>query len=508
MLNEELKLEIEKLCNTFQEAFISDAVDMVEHVGYFMLIRKLDKEDAVKEKESLILGIEYKSVFRKKEKYLKIENRLRWSKLKDSNIDDTYKALSSDINEFINDISNEQQYSYLKSISGISIRINKENIGSFTKIINELDSLLNKYERSQGEIFEYLVTKIQPIKKEGRFVTPRHIVDMIVQLMDPKMEDIIMDPACGTGGFLVHSIEYIRKKYENEFHKKENKEHFQEKMFSGLDSSSELARISNINMILHRINGTNIKCVNSLSDKNTDREKYTMIMTNMPFNGALDKDNVAGDVLKVIKDNSKIEGLFTALGIKMLKLGGRCACIVPDGFVSSTQVFPRVREELVEKHKVEAVISIPAGVFRTKNKSGKESGVKASIIIFTKTGCGGTDKVWFYDMEADGYSLDGKRDKVEANDIPDIINRFKNLDKEVERKRTEKSFLVDVYDIRNTVIDDNGKKYYSLSIQDYKIKIYEDIEYEEPKTIIDKIDRLNNEIDIITKDLKYMIGEI
>ena len=180
MLNEELKLEIEKLCNTFQEAFISDAVDMVEHVGYFMLIRKLDKEDAVKEKESLILGIEYKSVFRKKEKYLKIENRLRWSKLKDSNIDDTYKALSSDINEFINDISNEQQYSYLKSISGISIRINKENIGSFTKIINELDSLLNKYERSQGEIFEYLVTKIQPIKKEGRFVTPRHIVDMIV----------------------------------------------------------------------------------------------------------------------------------------------------------------------------------------------------------------------------------------------------------------------------------------------------------------------------------------
>lgn len=496
LINEELKLEIEKLCNTFQDASISDAVDIAEHVGYFMLIRKLDKEDAAKEKESLILGIGYKSIFNKKEKYL------RWSKLKDSNTDDIYKALSSDINEFINDISNEQQYSYLKSISGISIRINKENIGSFTTIINQIDSLLNKYERSQGEIFEYLVTKIQPIKEEGRFVTPRHIVDMIVQLMDPKIEDIIMDPACGTGGFLVHSSEYIRKKYENEFHKKENKEHFQEKMFSGLDSSSELARISNINMILHRIDGANIKCVNSLSDNNLDREKYTMIMTNMPFNGALDKENVAGDVLKVIKDNSKIEGLFTALNINMLKVGGRCACIVPDGFVSSTKVFPRVRKKLVEEHKVEAVISIPAGVFKTKNKSGKESGVKASIIIFTKTGCGGTDKVWFYDMEADGYSLDGKREKIEENDIPDIINRFKNLDKEVERKRTEKSFLVDIRNIKDNNKDCN------LSVQHYRIKPQEEIEYEDPKNLIDIIDQLEVEISKGISEIKLLIHNI
>ena len=500
LINEELKLEIEKLCNTFQDASISDAVDIAEHVGYFMLIRKLDKEDAAKEKENLILGIGYKSIFNKKEKYL------RWSNLKDSNIDDTYKALSTDINKFIDDISNEQQYSYLKSISGISIRINKENIGLFTKIINELESLLNKYERSQGEIFEYLVTKIQPIKEEGRFVTPRHIVDMIVQLMDPKIEDVIMDPACGTGGFLVHSSEYIRKNYENELHKRDNREYFKSKMFNGLDSSSELARISNINMILHGIDGANIKCVNSLSDKNLDREKYTMIMTNMPFNGALDKENVAGDVLKVIKDNSKIEGLFTALGIKMLKLGGRCACIVPDGFVSSTKVFPRVRKKLVEEHKVEAVISIPAGVFKTKNKSGKESGVKASIIIFTKTGCGGTDKVWFYDMEADGYSLDGKREKIEENDIPDIINRFKNLEKEEGRKRTEKSFLVEIDDIKDTVVDDKGKQYYSLAVQDYKMHVYEEIKYEDPEIIIDRIDKLEYEIVNGINEIKKLIN--
>lgn len=505
MINEELKLEIKKLCNTFQEASISDAVDIAEHVGYFMLIRILDKEDAAKEKESLIFGTEYKSIFRKKEKYLKIENHLRWSKLKDSNIDDTYKALSSDINEFINDISNEQEYSYLKSISGISIRINKENIGSFTTIINQIDSLLNKYERNQGEIFEYLVTKIQPIKEEGRFVTPRHIVDMIVQLMDPKIEDIIMDPACGTGGFLVHSSEYIRKNYEKELHKRDNKEHFKSKMFNGLDSSSELARISNINMILHGIDGANIKCVNSLSDKNLDREKYTMIMTNVPFNGAFDKENVAGDVLKVIKDNSKIEGLFTALNINMLKVGGRCACIVPDGFVSSTKVFPRVRKKLVEEHKVEAVISIPAGVFKTKNKSGKESGVKSSIIIFTKTGCGGTNKVWFYDMEADGYSLDVKREKIEKNDIPDIINRFKNLDKELDRERTDKSFIVDLDEIKNKVVDYKGKSYYSLSITNYKVNVYEEVEYEDPRVMIKTIEILENEIYKNIQEIKALI---
>lgn len=312
--------------------------------------------------------------------------------------------------------------------------------------------------------------------------------------MGPQIEDIIMDPACGTGGFLVHSSDYIKKNYEKELHKKGNKEHFQNNMFNGLDSSSELVKLANINMILNGINNSKIKCVNSLSDNNTNRDKYSLIMTNMPFNGVLDKNEVSGDISKVVKSNSKIEGLLTALNIKMLILGGRCACIVPDGFVYSTKSYPNIRKELVEKHKLEAVISIPDGVFKTKNKSGKESGVKASIIIFTKTGCGGTDKVWFYDMEADGYSLDGKRDKIEANDIPDIIHRFRNLDKEVYREKTEKSFLVDLDDIRNTVVDDEDKQYYSLSIKDYKMKIYEEIEYEDPKVMINRIDRLETKI--------------
>ena len=501
MINEELKLEIEKLCDTFKEASISDAIDIAEHVGYFMLIRKLDKEDAIKEKECVILGETHKSIFDGKEQYL------RWSKLKNSNETDVYDALSGKINTFISEISIQEQYSYLENIKDISLRINKENIGSFTKIIDKLDSLLSNHERSIGDMFEYLSTKIPPIKENGRFITPRHIVDMIVQLMDPKLEDIIMDPACGTGGFLVYSSDYIKKNYENELHKKDNKEHFQNNMFNGLDSSSELVKIANINMIVHGINHSNIKCVNSLSDNNLDRDKYSLIMTNMPFNGVLDKDEVSGDILKVVKNNSKIEGLFTALNIKMLKLGGRCACIVPDGFVYSTKSFPNVREELVENHKLEAVISIPDGVFKTKNKSGKESGVKASIIIFTKTGCGGTDKVWFYDMEADGYSLDGKRDKIEDNDIPDIIHRFKNLDKEVDRDRTEKSFIVDVDDIRNTAVDDKGKKHYSLSIKDYKMKIYEEIEYEDPKIMIDRIETLECEISKGISELKWFINK-
>lgn len=501
MINEKLRIDVEKLCDTFKEATISDPVDIAEHVGYFMIIRNLDKEDTAKEKENLALGIDHKSIFEGK------GEDLRWSKLKNSNQYDTYELLSDKINNFIDKTSKKEQYSYLKYIKDIKLNISKENIGVFTLIISQIDSLLNKYKRSQGDIFECLTTKIQPIKEEGRFVTPRHIVDMIIQLMDPKIEDIIMDPSCGTGGFLVYSSDYIRKNYEKELHKSCNKEHFQNEMFNGLDSSSELARISNINMILHGISGANIKCINSLSCKNSDRDIYTMIVNNMPFNGALNKDEVSGDISKTIEKNSKIEGLFTVLNIKMLKVGGRCACIVPDGFVYSTKSFTNVRKELVEKHKLEAVISIPSGVFRTKNKSGKESCVKASIIIFTKTGCGGTEKVWFYDMEADGYSLDGKRDKIEDNDIPDIIQRFKNLDKEIYRDRVEKSFLVDIENIRRT-IDDKEKQIYSLYIQDFKETVYEKIEYEDPKVLIEKIQSLNKEIGGNIEDLKNMIGGI
>lgn len=500
MIDKGLRIEIEKLCDIFKEASISDSIDIAEHVGYFMLIKKLDEDDVAREKDSSILGISYKSIFDGKEQYL------RWSKLKNANEQDIYKALSEQINTFVSEISVKEQYSYLQHIKDINLRINKENIGSFTKIIEKLDSILSSYERSIGDIFECLVIKIPPIKENGRFITPRHIVGMIVQLMDPKVDDIIMDPACGSGGFLVHSGDYIKRNYERELHKRDNKEHFQNNMFNGLDSSSELVRLSNINMILHGINNSNIKCLNSLSDNNVNRDKYSLVMTNMPFNGVLDKDEVSGDVSKAVKSNSKIEGLFTALNIKMLKLGGRCACIVPDGFVYSTKSFPNIRKELVEEHKLEAVISIPDGVFRTKNKSGKESGVKASIIIFTKTGCGGTDEVWFYDMEADGYSLDGKRDKIEDNDISDIIHRFRNLDKEVDRERTEKSFLVDLDDIRNTVVDDKDKQYYSLSIKDYKMKIYEEIEYEDPKIMIDRIENLECEISKGIIEIKEIIN--
>lgn len=499
MINEELRIEIEKLCDIFKEASISDAIDIAEHVGYFMLIKKLDKEDLAREKDSSILGIEYKSIFDGKDQYL------RWSKLKNAKVQDVYKALNEQINDFVSEISVKEQYSYLQYIKDIRLRINKENIGSFTKLIEKLDSILSSYERAMEDIFEYLVTKIPPIKDNGRFITPRHIVDMIVQLMDPKVDDIIMDPACGTGGFLVYSVNYIKKNYERKLHKRDKKEHFQNNMFNGLDSSSELVKLANINMILHGINNAKIKCLNSLSDKNTNMDKCSLVITNIPFNGVLDKDEVSGEVSKIVKSNSKIEGLFTALNIKMLKLGGRCACIVPDGFVYSTKSYPNIRKELVEKHKLEAVISIPDGVFRTKNKSGKESGVKASIIIFTKTGCGGTDKVWFYDMEADGYSLDGKRDKIEDNDIPDIIHKFRNLDKEVDRERTEKSFLVDLDDLRNTVVDDKDKQYYSLSIKDYKMKIYEEIEYENPKILLDRIDKLEIEISKGISEIKILM---
>jgi type I restriction enzyme M protein len=502
LLKEEIKIEVEKLCNTFKEATISDAIDIVEHVAYFIFLRKLDKEDARKEKESLVFHIDYDGVFKDGKEFL------RWSRVKNSNGNDIYELMTSKIRVFINDISNVDEYRYLRYIKDITLNINQDNIASFTKIIERIDKLLNNYEGMESQIYEYLVKKIPPIKEDGRFITPRHIIDMIIQLMEPKIDDTIMDAACGTGGFLVASSNYIKNNYESELHEKNNRNHFQSDLFNGLDSSTELSRIANINMILHGIDNGNIKCVNSLSESNSDRDKYTLIMSNIPFSGAIDKDEVSGDLAKIMKKSVNTQGLFTILNLQMLKLGGRCACIVPEGVVSSVQVFPNIREELVEKHKLEAVISMPSGMFKTNNKSGKESGAKASLLIFTKTGSGGTDKVWFYDMEADGYSLDDKRNKIEANDIPDIIHRFKNLDKEIDRERIEKSFLVDVEDIRQKTINNKGKKNYSLSIQEYKQNIYEELKYEDPKVMINNIEVLNKEIDIIIKEIKNMIGEI
>ena len=338
---------------------------------------------------------------------------------------------------------------------------------------------------TRGDVYEYLLSKLATAGVNGQFRTPRHIIKMMVELMDPKTDEIICDPACGTSGFLVAASEYLKEnKKEEVFFDRKNKEHYMNHMFHGFDMDRTMLRIGAMNMMTHGVDNPYIEYRDSLSDQNTDRDMYSLILANPPFKGSLDYDIVSQDLLKVAK-TKKTELLFLILFLKMLKTGGRCACIVPDGVLfGSSKAHKAIRRELVEENCLEAVISMPSGVFKPY------AGVSTAILIFTKTGHGGTDKVWFYDMKADGFSLDDKRNPISENDIPDIIERFRNREQETQRKRTEQSFFVEKQDI----VDNE----YDLSINKYKEVEYVPVEYPSTQEIMANLHELEMEI---TKNL-------
>ena len=298
--------------------------------------------------------------------------------------------------------------------------------------------------------------------------------------MKPTPEDIIVDPAAGSAGFLVSAGEYLKENHSDMFLVQSLKEHFNQKMFHGFEMDGTMLRIGAMNMMLHGVDNPNIAYRDSLSEQNKDTEQYTLVLANPPFKGSLDYESVSDDLLKITK-TKKTELLFLALFIRMLKKGGRAAVIVPDGVLfGNSNAHKSIRREIVDNHKLEAIISMPSGVFKPY------AGVSTAIMIFTKTGAGGTDNVWFYNMKSDGFSLDDKRTPIQSNDIPDILSRFNNLDAEKDRKRTEQSFSVSVDEIRN-----NG---YDLSINKYNEVEFEEVKYQDSKTILDNIKLLEDEI--------------
>ena len=355
-----------------------------------------------------------------------------------------------------------------------------------SKIVDALDNIYidmaqNMDTDTKGDIYEHLLAKLSTAGVNGQFRTPRHIIRMIVEMLDPKPDDTICDPACGTSGFLVSAGEYLKEKYQSEiFYNREKKDHYNNHMFFGYDMDRTMLRVGAMNMMTHGVDNPNISYRDSLSDQNTDTGKYSIILANPPFKGSLDADTVSTDLLKVCK-TKKTELLFLALFLRMLKVGGRCACIVPDGVLfGSSTAHKAIRKEIVEGNRLEAVISMPSGVFKPY------AGVSTGILIFTKTGHGGTDNVWFYDMQADGYSLDDKRSVVSENDIPDIIARFHNLAAEVDRERTEKSFFVS----KEEIVGND----YDLSINKYKKAVYNAVEYTPTAEILDNLNSLQEKV--------------
>lgn len=296
----------------------------------------------------------------------------------------------------------------------------------------------------------------------------------------------------GSAGFIVESAKYITEHCKDELLNENTADHFNNEMFNGFDTDQTMLRIGAMNLMLHGVNNPNIQWRDSLSSDNTDENLYTLCLANPPFTGSLDNDSVSKSLL-AITNTKKTELLFVALFLRMLIVGGRCASIVPDGVLfGNSKGHKSIRKELVDKHRLQAVISMPAGVFQPY------SGVSTAILIFTKTNVGGTDKVWFYDMKADGFTLDQKRTECEGSDIPDVIKRFHNLAGEESRTRKDQSFFVPVDDIRAND--------YDLSINKYKEVEREKVEYEKPEVILARIESLEEEIRQAIVDFRKMMG--
>lgn len=500
MITGELKNKIDSLWEIFWTGGITNPLDVIEQMTYLMFIRDLDDTDNLHIKESAMLGLPYESIFAEEVQIGERSiagNQLKWSVFHDFPAQKMYSTVQEWVFPFIKNLHGNKESAYAKYMDDAIFKIPTPLM--LDKIVTAMDEIYDQMAQlkkadTRGDVYEYLLSKLATAGVNGQFRTPRHIIKMIVELMDPKPNEVICDPACGTSGFLVAASEYLKEnKKEEVFFDRKNKEHYMNHMFHGFDMDRTMLRIGAMNMMAHGVDNPYIEYRDSLSDQNSDREKYSLILANPPFKGSLDYDIVSQDLLKVAK-TKKTELLFLVLFLKMLETGGRCACIVPDGVLfGSSKAHKAVRRELVEENCLEAVISMPSGVFKPY------AGVSTAILIFTKTGHGGTDKVWFYDMKADGFSLDDKRNPVSENDISDIIQRFRNREQETERKRTEQSFFVD----KQEIVDNE----YDLSINKYKEVEYVPIEYPSTQEIMVNLHELEMEIMKNLAELDEMLGD-
>lgn len=499
MITGELKNKIDGLWDVFAAGGLVNPLDVIEQITYLMFIHDLDDSDNLRAKEAAMLGLPYTSIFTDEvqmgERTIDGQ-QLKWSVFHDFPAGKMYSVMQEWVFPFIKNLHGDKNSAYSKYMDDAIFKLPTPLL--LSKVVDALDEIYRLMNESQavdvrGDTYEYLLSKISQSGRNGQFRTPRHIIRMMVELMDPKADDVICDPACGTSGFLVSAGEYLKEHRKEEiFFNRQKKDHYMNHMFFGYDMDRTMLRIGAMNMMTHGIDNPFIEYRGSLSDQNPDKEKYSLILANPPFKGSLDADTVSADLLKVCK-TKKTELLFLALFLRMLRIGGRCACIVPDGVLfGSSTAHKAIRKELVDGNRLEAVISMPSGVFKPY------AGVSTAVLIFTKTGHGGTDNVWFYDMTADGFSLDDKRSSVADNDIPDIIARFRNLDAEKDRQRTEKSFFVP-----KAEIVENG---YDLSINKYKKTEYKPVEYPPTSEIMAQLRELELEIGEEMSKLEELLG--
>lgn len=498
MITGQIKNQIDQIWDTFWEsAGITNPMTVLEQMTYLFFIKMLD--DAQMQREALDTQLDMPHATDDTFAYGTWHNpetgedvpmnNLRWHSFKHLEPEAMYRTIQRDVFPYIKTLNRGEDSAYSRFMGNANFLIASPR--ALVKIVDGIDTLEMNDRDTMGDVYEYILGKMAASGKNGQFRTPRHIIRMMVRLMRPTLSDTICDPAMGSAGFIVEAAKYIKNRYPAELMKKQHDEHFRNTMLHGFDTDQTMLRIGAMNLMLHDINNPDVAFRDSLSTDNTDTDRYTLILANPPFAGNLDYEAVSKSLLAIAK-TKKTELLFLSLFLRSLAIGGRCASIVPDGVLTGTSnAHKAIRRAIVDGNRLEAVISMPSGVFLPY------SGVSTAILIFTKTGAGGTDKVWFYDMKADGYSLDQKRTEVADNDIPDIIVRFHALDAEAGRVRTDRSFLVPVDEIR--------EHDYDLAFNTYKEIVREIVEYEAPEVIIGRASVLAARITDGINSLKKLI---
>ena len=512
MLTGHIRNQIDTIWNAFWSGGVSNPLSVIEQLTFLMFIKRLDDIQTLEESKAEMLG---KPLTRRifpaghndnGEPY----DNLRWSRFKHFEAREMMRVVDEHVFPFLRQLG-EEGSSYGTHMK--DARLGFSNANLLARVVEMLDQIDMDDRDTKGDVYEYMLGKIASAGTNGQFRTPRHIIQLMVNLMAPQPSDVITDPAAGTCGFLVEAAEYVRQHHPQMLRNPETRDHFHNEMFHGFDFDNTMLRIGAMNMVLHGVENANVTYRDSLAEEhNSDAGKYSLILANPPFAGSLDYDTTAKDLLKLAK-TKKTELLFVALFLRLLRTGGRAAVIVPDGVLfGSSTAHKAIRKELVEKHKLEAVLKLPSGVFRPY------AGVSCAIVIFTKTGVGGTEDVWFYDMQADGYSLDDKRTPLldegklgaipqdaltEAdhakNNLPDILARWRNQLGETANPRTAQSFFVPKAEIA-----EGGA--YDLSLNRYKEIEHEEITHQSAAEIIAELRELEAEIAQGLKRLEEMLA--
>lgn len=485
MITGEKKQQVDNIWQIFWNSGFTQPSAIFEQITYLLFMKMLDEKQLDKESIANLTGDTLLNpTFPEGDWHNPSTdqdvpyNELRWHVFKEFEPSHMLNRVRNDVFMFLRNIGGSGS-AYSKAMEDTVFQITNARL--LSRVVEAIEELASDGADMMGDVYEYMLGKMAASGTNGQFRTPRHIIRMMIELMKPTLDDVICDPAMGSAGFIMESAKYIQEHQPDELLNIDVMQRFRSEIFHGSDSDASMMRIGCMNMMLHDVDEPQLYYRNSLSDENHDTNKYTLCLANPPFAGSLDQDDIAPSLRAAVK-TKKTELLFLALMMRMLQSGGRCATVVPDTVLTGdAQAYKTLRSALVDDHCLQAIITMPSGVFQPY------AGVSTAILIFTKTGTGGTDQVWFYDMRADGYSLTSQRiPQPEKNDIPDIISRFHNRELEKGRTRKEQSFFVSAKEIRENCYDLSYKRYHEIE--------HEKVVYDRPEDIISRMKKRQEKI--------------